>query len=1268
MFNRKVKKLIRDPKLFFSDMLTKQKKKIKNTQPKEYNGAHQYTVVSAVYNVGRYLDEYFNSIIKQRLDFKNHIHLILVDDGSTDDSAEIIKRWEKKYPNNITYLYKKNGGQASARNLGIASVNTEWVTFMDPDDFVDRDYFHSIDVFLKKNKKNDASIISCNLVSYFDDLKLFKDVHPLKYRYQSGDSIFPVNNLGKQLQLSAATAFFKISVIRENSILFDSRLKPSFEDAHFVSNYFMYIQDGYAGFLKSAKYFYRKRSDGSSTLDNAWKHPGLYDSVLEYGCLDILRKYDSLGVEIPKFIKFTILYHLIWFIKAIVNNPQKIFFLDDNQKTRFTFLIREIFTYIDVKTVLEFGLAGCWFYHKVGMLACFKQTDPNFQIVYIESYDPIKKLIELKYFSRKDELLLITENNKEVFPYYSKTVSHNFIEEDFVKEKRIWVPISENVKFNVQISKTPTLLTLTGKQYKDGLNTNTIVSNIKQQIPKYEKSEQYCDVWLFMDRDVQADDNAEHLYEYVQKNHPQKNIYFALTKTSHDWNRLKNKSFNLVEYGSEKHEEILKSCSKLISSHADKYVTNYLGAKMLAGRHFVFLQHGVIHNDLSDWLNQKDNIDLFITTSPAEYEAISGENTPYKFTKKNVKLTGLPRYDKFYNIPKNDKKILLIMPTWRANAVGKANGNGYLRDYIHDFMETKYAQHWYSLLHSETMKKLAEANNFKIVFFPHVNIAPYIKSFSVPNYIEVYQHTDISIQDLFINSTMMITDYSSVAFDMAALGKQTLYYQFDREDFFSGGHTLKKGYFDHYRNGFGPVVENEKELLEKLQYLLENNGIPDPLIQQRIDETFPVIDGRNCERAYMAICELDKPVSSECLNTDLIENFAIKATEEKNWTLAISRWNVCLDLDNAALKERAKINLIEALREDGKINLALDNLNSIDIYDNDNEIKIEKAKILMYCHKWQDALDLWEQLTISEDLDKLYYLICLVESGNLQDYEIKTNLLTENFSDAFNTITKSYRFIFDHAWQNAIDLLTAEICTFTQDELNILKPALILARCYRENGETSESQLRIKEYKLNSNNTQDYRFEEIALAFNAEKWSLVESHFNDLNIFLKYLSPKLSLIYLVSLRKSGKSSLALKMFEELPFSILELSDFKVELGENYLATKQWDLAANIWLDLIHVCEFSRYRLAKAYRMLGMIEEGLEIITSPGVRGPMEISEWILRAELAHLAANWEEAVISWSSILRFYPNNAPTVSWDRLNNARLMLAITKTNTDSSIII
>ena len=146
--NRKFRKLLRDPKLFFRDMYNKRSVQIKKYLPVKYNGAQQYTVVSAVYNVEKYLNDYFSSLTRQSLNFKKHIQLILVDDGSTDRSAEIIKQWQAKFPKNIHYFYKENGGQASARNLGLQHTQTEWVVFTDPDDYLHPDYFKTVDTLI----------------------------------------------------------------------------------------------------------------------------------------------------------------------------------------------------------------------------------------------------------------------------------------------------------------------------------------------------------------------------------------------------------------------------------------------------------------------------------------------------------------------------------------------------------------------------------------------------------------------------------------------------------------------------------------------------------------------------------------------------------------------------------------------------------------------------------------------------------------------------------------------------------------------------------------------------------------------------------------------------------------------------------------------------------------------------------------------------------------------------------------------------------------
>ena len=104
----------------------------------------------------------------------------------------------------------------------------------------------------------------------------------------------------------------------------------------------------------------------------------------------------------------------------------------------------------------------------------------------------------------------------------------------------------------------------------------------------------------------------------------------------------------------------------------------------------------------------------------------------------------------------------------------------------------------------------------------------------------------------------MITDYSSVAFEMAYLKKPVLYYQFDEEDFFNlEYHSGQRGYFDYRKDGFGPVVTTEEELLKELEVLLQNDCKVGEPYQSNIENTFEFRDGKCCERVYRAILELD---------------------------------------------------------------------------------------------------------------------------------------------------------------------------------------------------------------------------------------------------------------------------------------------------------------------------------------------------------------------------------------------------------------------------
>jgi CDP-glycerol glycerophosphotransferase (TagB/SpsB family) len=103
---------------------------------------------------------------------------------------------------------------------------------------------------------------------------------------------------------------------------------------------------------------------------------------------------------------------------------------------------------------------------------------------------------------------------------------------------------------------------------------------------------------------------------------------------------------------------------------------------------------------------------------------------------------------------------------------------------------------------------------------------------------------------------MIVTDYSSTAFDFAYLRKPLLYYQTDIDEFFSGVHTYSRGYFDYERDGFGEVTQDESVLVDKLIEYMQNGCQLKDVYRDRIDRTFPYADQNNSKRVYECVVEM----------------------------------------------------------------------------------------------------------------------------------------------------------------------------------------------------------------------------------------------------------------------------------------------------------------------------------------------------------------------------------------------------------------------------
>ncbi|ALR75348.1 CDP-glycerol glycerophosphotransferase family protein [[Enterobacter] lignolyticus] len=1234
MLNAKIRKLIRDPNLFFSDMVKNKKRKISNVYQVKEEGHYSYTIVSAVYNVGKYLDDFFKSIVNQKLDFKKHIHLIMVDDGSLDDSASIIQKWQKKFPNNISYIWKENGGQSSARNLGLEHVKTEWVTFVDPDDFLDAGYFYNVDLFLNKNNNKKIYMIGCNVVFFMEKTGIYKETHPLNYKFSKGDSLYHIDDFGKNIQLSASTAIFRLDHIKNTEVIFDINVKPNFEDGKFIADYLIDIHDGHVAFMKNAKYYYRKREDGTSTLDTAWEKRERFTTVPKLGYLSILNKYYEQYGAVPVFIQRTIIYEIVWNLKWLVNHAEKVHFLSSEERECYINNIVSALSFIDKKTIIDFELAGCWFYYKVGILSCFKRMEPDSQIVYIERYDSRKELVQLRYFTRNVDLERITINNVDEIPAYAKTIRHDFLGTNFVLERRLWVKIEKDKKLNVFISNIPTKISLNGKQSGTGILVNDIINYYVSLVPEYKKTAKYLNSWILMDRDTQADDNAEHLYKYIRDNHQEQKIFFVLRKESHDWSRLQDDGFNLISFGSHEHENALRSCSKVISSHADKYVTNFLGPRMLTGRHFVFLQHGVTKDDISGWLNRKEDINCFITASPYEYQSISEDYSRYYYTEKEVVLTGFPRHDALVSSSDISERLIIIMPTWRQNIVGATVSDGNIRELNPLFMETDYAKHWKSVLHASELRNIADKYGYKIAFFPHANIQPYLISFDTPDYIEIITHKHGSIQQLFNRAAMMITDYSSVAFEMAVQNKPTLYYQFDADECFSGGHIYSKGYFDYYTHGFGPVVTKEDDLFYHLNEMLKCDAIPSDSILNRMMTTFPFRDGRNCERTYNAIKSLDYALDEQFDNKRLIESFANYASINKKWALSEYRWSGYITKYGTE-NQYAVLNLVESLVEQGKIDKALGVIKETQTSTSAVESKeLIEARALLYMakHEWEKAIGCWKSIGLA-DHSNLRYCACLAFTKQI---EVLEKLCDE---ESANTVfIKGLYFFASEQWDELLHLFQAEEEKDAYIIDKYAKYLLLMAHAYKEVGATELAHSCLVKYESKASNDPQCRYEIARLAFATKNWGKVIKQLSILSQEVTALPQEFIRYYLISLSEQGKSSHVdnilmqlVEGYQDYAFAIA----MSKEVALHSFIIEKWGLAENRWRNIITLtssCDGEDYAyLIEAIFKQRKVKEAKSLLLDVMQIPELEKMEYlyVVQAKIFMYQLNWESAAISW---------------------------------------
>ncbi len=248
------------------------------------------SIIVPIYNVAQYLEKCLNSVLAQTY---TNWECILVDDGSTDNSGEICRKFASD-DSRFKYYYKQNGGQSSARNEGLKRANGNYITFLDSDDWWGTS--NLLEEILKFWKSNQSvQIIQFTTREYLEDLTLHTDNTPDKdQQYKGTEQILKAFCSGK-INVTVWDKIYKREVIL-NAVPFIEGVY--YEDERFLLDLLINIEDVLV--TRIGAYHYRIRKGSTTHSKQTFKHDIDFFEKLLHGA-QVTRGY--------KFIEKKYLYY-----------------------------------------------------------------------------------------------------------------------------------------------------------------------------------------------------------------------------------------------------------------------------------------------------------------------------------------------------------------------------------------------------------------------------------------------------------------------------------------------------------------------------------------------------------------------------------------------------------------------------------------------------------------------------------------------------------------------------------------------------------------------------------------------------------------------------------------------------------------------------------------------------------------------------------------------------------------------------------------------
>ena len=224
------------------------------------------SVIVPFYNVEGYIEKCLDTLVNQTLE---DIEIILVNDGSKDNSILIAKKFLENYPKKIFYLEKENGGLSDARNFGIPYAKGEYIAFLDSDDYVEKNMYEEMYALAKKEN---SDMVQCNFYWEYIDKNKKKIGDVQKYSNKK--------ELITKGRVEAWNKLIKREILENEEIRFPKGLR--YEDVEFTYKLAPYLEK--VSFIDKPfiHYIQRQNSISNSQNEKTAEIFDILDNVIKY--------------------------------------------------------------------------------------------------------------------------------------------------------------------------------------------------------------------------------------------------------------------------------------------------------------------------------------------------------------------------------------------------------------------------------------------------------------------------------------------------------------------------------------------------------------------------------------------------------------------------------------------------------------------------------------------------------------------------------------------------------------------------------------------------------------------------------------------------------------------------------------------------------------------------------------------------------------------------------------------------------------------------